>query len=87
MPSSDDDEEEDVAAEAFTLYSSEDSGLRFDFRLTVPPGKASTTAGQHRYEASKDLLVACGIALRALVQDLRSLAVAAFEFEIAAAQK
>jgi hypothetical protein len=57
--------------------------LRFDFRLLVPPDKASTTAGQNRYEASKDFWVACGIALRAHVKDLKSLAVAACEVVVA----
>ena len=51
MPSSDDEEVEDVAADAFTPVN--DSGLRFVFRLLVQPDKASTTAGQNRYEASK----------------------------------
>jgi hypothetical protein len=37
----------------------------------------------NRYEASKDLWVACGIALRAPVKDLKSLAVAACEIAVA----
>ena len=57
--------------------------MRFDFKLLVQPDKASTTAGQNRYEASKDLWVACGIVLRPPVKDLKSLAVAACEIAIA----
>ena len=49
--------------------------MRFDFRLLVPPDKASTTSGQN-------VLVACGIALRAPVKDLTSLAVAAWEITV-----
>ena len=69
MPSSDDEEVEELAAYSFAPVKTAARDLHLE--CCSPPDKASRTACLYRYEASKELLEFCGkYALSALVQHL-----------------
>ena len=81
MPSSEDEEVEGVAADAFTPVKTAVRDLVEE--CWSPPVRTSRAACTQRYAASKDLLGACGISLRTPVGDLKSLAQAVTEIAVA----
>ena len=80
MPSSDDEEVEDVAPDAFTPVKTAVRDLQEE--CWSPPVRTSRTACAGRYAASKDLLEACGIALTTPIKELKSLAQAVTEIAV-----
>ena len=81
MPSSDDEEVEDVAPDAFTPVKTAVRDLQEE--CWSPPVRTSRAACAERYAASKDLLEACGITLTTPIKDLKSLAQAVTEIAVA----
>ena len=84
MPSSDDEEVEDVAADAFTPVKTAVRDLvEGVLPPPPPPARTSRSACAGRYAASKDLLEACGFTLTTPIKDLKSLAQAVTEIAVA----
>ena len=81
MPSSDDEEVEDVAPDAFTPVKTAVRDLQEE--CWSPPVRTSRAACAERYAASKDLLEACGITLTTPIKELKSLAQAVTEIAVA----
>ena len=81
MPSSDDEEVEDVAPDAFTPVKTAVRDLQEE--CWSPPVRTSRTACAGRYAASKDLLDACGITPTTPIKELKQLAQAVTEIAVA----
>ena len=81
MPSSEDEEVEDVAPDAFTPVKTAVRDLQEE--CWSPPVRTSRSACAERYAASKDLLDACGITPTTPIKDLKQLAQAVTEIAVA----